>query len=124
SARLQEAESAAAVARVSLDLSVIRAPMDGTVYDFDLKAGAFLNPGDAVAKVGKLDRVRVAVYVDEPDVGKVHKGEAVIITWDAWPGHRWKGEVDKLPTQVVPLGTRQVGEVGCTIENPDRDLLP
>jgi HlyD family secretion protein len=32
--------------------------------------------------------------------------------------------VDKLPTQIVPLGTRQVGEVGCIIENPDRDLLP
>ena len=46
------------------------------------------------------------------------------ITWDALPGHQWKGEVDKLPTQIVPLGTRQVGEVGCVIENPDRDLLP
>ncbi len=123
-AKLQEAESAASVARINLDLSVIRAPMDGTVYDFDLKTGVFLNPGDPVAKVGKLDRVRVTVYVDEPDMGKVHKGEAVIITWEALPGHRWKGEVDKLPTQVVPLGTRQVGEVGCVIENPDRDLLP
>jgi HlyD family secretion protein len=123
-ARLQEAESAAAIARTNLDLSVIRAPMDGTVYDFDLKAGAFLNPGDPVAKVGKLDRVRVTVYVDEPDVGKVHKGEIAIITWDALPGHQWKGEVDKLPTQVMPLGTRQVGEVGCAIENPQRDLLP
>jgi len=48
----------------------------------------------------------------------------VLITWDAKPGHQWKGEVDRLPTQVVPLGTRQVGEVGCVIENPDRDLLP
>ena len=123
-AKLQEAESAAAVARVNLILSVIRAPMDGTVYDFDLKVGAFLNPGDQVAKVGKLDRVRVTVYVDEPDMGKVRKGETVIITWEALPGHRWNGAVDKLPTQVVPLGTRQVGEVGCVIENPDRDLLP
>ena len=123
-ARLQEAESAAAIARTSLELSVIYAPMDGTVYDFDLKAGAFLNPGDPVAKVGKLDRVRVTVYVDEPDVGKLRKGEPVTITWDALPGHQWKGEVDKLPTQVVPLGTRQVGEVGCIIENPQRDLLP
>ena len=123
-AKLQQAESAAAVERVNLDLSVIRAPMDGTVYDFDLKAGAYVNPGDLVAKVGKLDRVRVTVYVDEPDLGKIHKGEAVIITWDALPGHQWKGEVDKLPTQVVRLDTRQVGEVGCVIENPDRDLLP
>lgn len=123
-ARLEGAQAAASIARTNLDVSVIRAPMDGTVYDFDLRAGAFLNPGDAVAKVGKLDRVRVTVYVDEPDVGKVHPGEPVIITWDALPGHQWKGQVDKLPTQVMPLGTRQVGEVGCVIENPNRDLLP
>ncbi len=123
-ARLQEAQSAASVAQNNLDLSIIRAPMDGTLYDFDLKQGSYLNPGDPIAKVGKLDRVRVTVYVDEPDLGKVHEGELVIITWDALPGHQWKGKVDKLPTQIVPLGTRQVGEVGCIIENPDRDLVP
>jgi len=123
-ARLQEAHSAASVAQSNLALGSIRAPMDGTVYDFDLKQGSYVNPGDAIAKVGKLDRVRVTVYVDEPDLGKVREGELVIITWDALPGHQWKGKVDKLPTQIVPLGTRQVGEVGCIIENPDRDLLP
>jgi HlyD family secretion protein len=48
----------------------------------------------------------------------------VTITWDGMPGHQWKGTVDRLPTQIVPLGTRQVGEVGCVIENPDHDLLP
>ena len=123
-ARLQEAQSEAAVAQSNLDLSIIRAPMSGTVYDFDLKQGSYVNPGDAIAKVGKLDRVRVTVYVDEPDLGKVREGELVAITWDGLPGHQWKGRVDKLPTQVMPLGTRQVGEVGCIIENPDGDLLP
>jgi HlyD family secretion protein len=121
-ARLQQAESAAAVARTNLDLSVIRAPMDGTVYDFDLKPGSYVNPGDPIAKVGRLDRLRVTVYVDEPELGKVRAGELVAITWDGLPGHQWKGKVDKLPAQIVPLGTRQVGEVGCVIENPDRDL--
>jgi multidrug efflux pump subunit AcrA (membrane-fusion protein) len=29
-----------------------------------------------------------------------------------------------MPTQIVALGTRQVGEVGCMIDNPDHDLLP
>jgi HlyD family secretion protein len=123
-ARLQQAQASAAVAQTNLDLSIIHAPMDGTVYDFDLKPGSYVNPGDAIAKIGKLDRVRVMVYVDEPDLGKVHQGEPVVITWDALPGHQWKGQVDKLPTQIMPLGTRQVGEVGCIIENPDRDLLP
>jgi len=123
-AKLQQAESTAVIARTNLALSIAHAPMDGTVYDFDLRQGSFVNPGDLIAKVGKLDRVRVIVYVDEPDLGKVRKGESVTITWQALPGHQWKGEVDKLPSQVVPLGTRQVGEVGCIIENPQRDLLP
>jgi HlyD family secretion protein len=123
-ARLQEAESSATVAQTNLDLSAIRAPMDGTVYDFDLKQGSYVNPGDPIAKVGRLDRVRVTVYVDEPDLGKVREGEPVVITWDALPGHQWKGKVDKLPAQIMPLGTREVGEVSCIIENPDRDLLP
>jgi HlyD family secretion protein len=122
-ARLQQAESAAAVAQTNVDLSVIRAPMDGTVYDFDLKQGSYVNQGDPIAKVGRLARVRVTVYVDEPDLGRVRQGELVVITWDALPGHQWRGQVDKLPSQIVPLGTRQVGEVGCVIENPDRDLL-
>jgi len=48
----------------------------------------------------------------------------VVITWDALPERQWKGDVDKTATQVVALGTRQVGEVACVIQNPDRDLLP
>ncbi len=122
--KLQEAQASAQIARTNLDLSVISSPMDGTLYDFDLKQGAFVNPGDLIGRVGKLDRVRVTVYVDEPDLGRVRPGESVAISWDAMPGHQWKGAVDKLPTQVIKLDTRQVGEVGCVIENPDRDLLP
>lgn len=123
-AKVAEAHSQETVARRNLSLSLIRAPIDGTVYQFDLRKGAFVNPGDLVANVGKLDRVRVTVYVDEPDLGRVEKGMPVTITWDAMPGRQWKGSVERVPTQVVPLGTRQVGEVSCVIDNPDRDLLP
>ena len=48
----------------------------------------------------------------------------VTITWDALPGREWKGFVESVPLQVVPLGTRQVGEVICTIDNPDLSLIP
>jgi HlyD family secretion protein len=48
----------------------------------------------------------------------------VSITWDALPTRQWKGSVDRTPTEVVPLGTRQVGEVLCTIDNPGGELLP
>jgi HlyD family secretion protein len=123
-ARLRDAESAAGLAREKIQKSVIRAPLAGVVYQFDLKPGAFLNPGDIVASIGRLDRVKVLVFVDEPELGRVRQGQAVSITWEAKPGRTWKGSVDRLPTQIVALGTRQVGEVACVIENPDQELLP
>jgi HlyD family secretion protein len=123
-ARVNEAQASEVIAKNNLALSVVRSPVSGTVYEFDLALGAFLQAGDLVANVGRLDRVRVKVYVDEPDLGRMGVGMPVDITWDAMPGRHWKGVVDRLPTQVSPLGTRQVGEVGCAIDNPDRDLVP
>lgn len=123
-ARLHDAESAAKLAEQRIKQSVVRAPISGTVYQFDLKRGAYLNAGDVVANIGKLERVKVNVHVDEPDLGRVTRGLPVSITWDALPGRTWTGVVDKTPTQVETFGSRQVGQVICTIENPDRDLLP
>ncbi len=123
-AKLEEAEASASLARHNLELSVIHAPIGGTVYQFDQRVGGFLNVGDVVASIGRLDQVRVTVYVDEPDLGRIGIGMPVTITWQAMPGRVWKGVVEKLPTQIVPLVTREVGEVSCVIENPDRDLLP
>ncbi|MGA2181615.1 MAG: efflux RND transporter periplasmic adaptor subunit [Bryobacteraceae bacterium] len=123
-AHVNEAQASEEIARNNLALSVVRAPVSGTVYQFDLTLGAFLQMGDLVANIGRLDRVRVKVYVDEPDLGRMALGMPVTITWDALPGRRWKGVVDRLPTEVAPLGTRQVGEVGCAIDNPDHDLVP
>src|SRR5208282_4928277 len=60
----------------------------------------------------------------EPDLGRVARSMPVAITWDALPGKQWKGTVDRTPTQIVALGTRQVGEVLCLIDNREGELLP
>ncbi len=123
-ARLKNAQAALDLANERLRQSVVRAPIDGEIYQFDLKQGAYLNAGDPVAGIGRLDRVKVTVYVDERDLGRVKRGMPVRITWDALPGREWKGAVDKLPAQVIALGSRQVGDVECVIQNPGRELLP
>lgn len=123
-ARLRDAQAAVALAQHRLSLGEVRSPIAGTVYQFDLKIGSYLNPGDVIALIGDLDRVKVTVYVDEPDLGRVSKGMPVSITWDARPGQKWWGQVDRLPTEVTALGTRTVGEVGTVVANPNHDLLP
>jgi len=123
-AKLREALAALEQARASLERSRIHSPAAGTVYELPAREGAYVNVGDLAANVGVLARLRVRVYVDEPELGRVALGMPVAVTWDAMPGRRWKGAVDKMPAQVTPLGTRQVGEVYCAIENPDLALPP
>ncbi|MBZ5619490.1 MAG: efflux RND transporter periplasmic adaptor subunit [Acidobacteriia bacterium] len=123
-ARLQDVEVALNLARKHAALSVVRAPIAGVVYGLAVQAGAYLNVGDLVANVGRMDRLRVRVYVDEPELGRVAEGQPVTLTWQALPGKKWLGTVERKPTSIQALGSRQVGEVGCLIENPGRDLVP
>ena len=74
--------------------------------------------------MGVLGRLRVRVYVDEAELGRVSVGLPVTSTWDALPGKKWQGAVGQMPSQIQTLGTRQVGEVLCTIENPGHELVP
>lgn len=123
-AKLGEAQAALQQARTHLNRSQIRSPLAGTVYELPARPGAYINVGDPVASVGELGTLRVRVYVDEPELGRVAENMPVVITWDAMLGRRWKGTVERMPTQVVALGTRQVGEVIVMIDNPDQILLP
>ena len=123
-ARVGDAETALGLARKRAELSVVRAPMAGVVYGREVRPGSYLNAGDLVANVGRMDRLRVRVYVDEPELGRVAVGQPVTITWDALPGRQWHGEVDKKPVAVEALGSRQVGEVVCSIDNEGRALIP
>jgi len=93
-ARLEEASANLQLAKSHTSEGTITAPMAGSIYDLPARAGAFLNPGDPVASIGVLNPVRVRVYVDEPELGRVAPGESVRITWDALPGKEWNGTVE------------------------------
>ena len=123
-ARLREAQSTVRATQAKVGQGVIRSPLAGTVYSLPARVGSYLSAGDPVANVGRLDRLRVRVYVDEPELGRVKVGQQVKITWDAQPDRSWRGTVERLPTEITALGTRQVGEVLCTIDNPGSQLVP
>jgi HlyD family secretion protein len=123
-ARVGDAETALALARKRAGLSLVHSPMAGVVYGREIRQGSYVNAGDLIANVGRMDRLRVRVYVDEPELGRVAVGQPVTITWDALPGRQWHGQVDKRPVAVQALGSRQVGEVVCSIVNEGRTLIP
>lgn len=123
-ARMQDAQAVLRLAQDRAAQSVVRAPMAGTIYGLAIRAGAYVNPGDLLASVGSLERLRVRLYVDEPELGRVAVGQPVMITWEALPGKQWTGSVERKPSAIQPLGSRQVGEVICWIDNRGRELIP
>ncbi|MBI4479306.1 MAG: efflux RND transporter periplasmic adaptor subunit [Acidobacteria bacterium] len=123
-ARREAAQAALRLAEFHSRATTVAAPFDGVVYSIPIRNRDHVNRGDVLARVGELDRVRVRVFVDEPDLGRVAAAQPVLITWDGLPGRQWKGAVERLPTEVKELGSRTVGEVDCTVENPSGELLP
>ena len=123
-AQRSEAESTYAAAENVLSQLNIRALFDGVVYSLPVRQGAYVNPGDMVVQEADLSKVVVRAFVDEPDVGRLARGEKIELTWDAIPGRIWQGSVDTVPAAVKLRGTRNVGEITCVVENSDLKLLP
>ena len=102
----------------------ITAPADGTLYSLPVKAGDYVKLGDLLAEMADLHKVRVRAFIDEPELGALEANEPVRITWDALPSKTWVGKTEIIPKQVVPHGTRSVGELLCAVNNDKLELLP
>jgi HlyD family secretion protein len=102
----------------------VAAPVAGTVYSLPVRVGQHVRIGDSLAEVADLRHLRVRAFIDEPELGSVGVGQAVLITWDALAGRSWAGRIVQVPKTVVPRGGRSVGEVLCSVDNDDMTLLP
>ena len=100
------------------------APFDGTLYSLPIHQGDFVKAGDLLAEMADLRKVRIRAFIDEPDLGQVAVGQSVEIFWDAHSDRVWNGQTEVLPKQVVTRGTRNVGELLCSVTNDKLDLLP
>lgn len=114
-------------ARVNLDYTVLRAPMDGVVLA-KLKEvgeiavpGGFAGSGDLI-RMANLDDLRAEVDVNEADLPRVRLGQPAEVVPDAYPDRRYAAEVVKLYPQV----NRQKGtlKVEAKIAQPDEALRP
>jgi HlyD family secretion protein len=107
-ARLREAEATVALANRRAGSAAVRSPAHGALYSLVVEPGAYVNSGALVARVGNLERVRIRIYVDEPELGRVEMGDRVSVTSDGFPGREWECAIDRLAASVISLETRRV----------------
>jgi len=127
-ASLTQAQAAQKRAQRNLDYCTIRSPVKGVIIDRRVNAGqtvvASLNAPSLFLLAKDLTHMRVWVAVNEADIGKIHPGQPVSFTVDAFPGENFKGEVANVRlnasmTQNVVTYTTEI-----TTDNSSGRLLP
>jgi HlyD family secretion protein len=122
--RIEEARASIRSLDEKLKSAQVAAPAAGTLYSLPAKTGTYVHTGDVLAELADLKQTRVRVFVDEPELGSLQQGQPVEITWEALPNRTWTGRVEQLPKTVVARGSRNVGEVLCSVGNEHGELLP
>jgi len=100
------------------------APASGVLFSLPVRERDFVRTGDLLADLADLRNLRVRAFVDEPELGGLELGQAVEVTWEALPERTWTGRTEAVPQQVVARGSRNVGELLCSISNDRMELKP
>ncbi len=80
----------------SLDLSVIKAPISGTIIRKAANLGEVVGPGQPLAMVANLNKVYVSANIEETKLGRVRPGQNVEIRVDSCPAWVFNGTVESL----------------------------
>ncbi len=123
-AAVEEARTNLQAAQRILEQTSYRAPISGTVYSVDASSTQFAEEGKTLLEMADLKHVQVHAYFDEPEIGRLAVGQPIVIHWDAKPTQEWHGHILRVPSTIIAYGTRNVGEVLISIDDPDGGLLP
>ncbi len=119
------AERNVALARDALDDMTIRAPFGGMVVSKNAQPGEMISPISAgggftrtgICTIVDMDSLEIEVDVNEAYIQRVHPGQRVIATLDAYPDWQIPAEV----IAIVPTADRQKATVRVRIGFLERD---
>jgi HlyD family secretion protein len=127
-ATLTQHEATLDSARIDLDRTYIRSPIDGVVIDKIVEVGqtvaASLQAPKLFTIAQDLNQVQIGAQVDEADIGQVTSGNPVSFTVDAYPDVSFEGKVERIRLAPVSLQNVVTYTVVIAADNPLGRLLP
>ena len=117
-------------AKISLDDTEVKSPIDGTVISRPVEVGQVISSptsafgeGSILMMMADLSKVRVRALVDEIDVGKVEIGQSVSIKVAAYRDREFIGTVSKIEPKAYIQQNVTTFPVLIDINNEDNLLL-
>ena len=125
---VKQRESQLAQARVDLERTYIRAPVDGVVIKRSVDAGqtvaASLQAPELFQIGQNLREMQVEASIDEADVGRVSLDQNATFTVDSFPGRTFSGKVMQVRKAAVVVQNVVTYTVVISAANPELQLLP
>jgi membrane fusion protein (multidrug efflux system) len=94
-AREKAAQAALDAARLQLSYTVVRAPEDGEISRFSVRAGQIVQPGQVLGQLVP-GRTYVVANFKETQTGAIRPGEKVDVEVDAYGGRTIEGRVESV----------------------------
>ena len=95
-ARVKQAEAALALAKLNLEYTEVKAPVDGIISQRKVELGQFVQPGQQLLAVVPLDKIWVTANFKENQLENMRPGQRAVISVDAYGGRKYKGHVDSI----------------------------
>ncbi|MGH8078182.1 MAG: efflux RND transporter periplasmic adaptor subunit [Lysobacter sp.] len=111
-----------ASARTALSKMTLRAPFSGQIGLREVSVGEFVNVGQDLVTLVRLDPIEVDFSVPESTLGQLKNGQKVSITVDAFPGDYFGGVVTAIDPVIDP--NSRSARLRAQIVNPDSRLRP
>ena len=111
-----------ASARTTLSKMTLRAPFSGQIGLREVSVGEFVDVGQDLVTLVRLDPIEVDFSVPETALAQLRNGQKLGVTVDAFPGDTFAGEVVAIDPVVDP-GSRSA-RLRAQIPNPDGRLKP
>jgi RND family efflux transporter MFP subunit len=107
-------------AQAALAATTLRAPFAATVLQTHANPGDQITAATAILALANLKSLQVVAAIDEITIRRIAQGQTVNITFDAFPGQRFRGQVLSVPLQGALQGGVMVYDVPISLTGADK----
>ncbi|TWI14080.1 efflux RND transporter periplasmic adaptor subunit [Aerolutibacter ruishenii] len=127
-AQIHQQVASTQTARLNVQRSVIRSPVDGVVLTRSIEPGqtvaASLQAPVLFQIAEDLSKMEIVLAIDEADIGQVKPGLDVGFTVDAFPDRQFRGKVQQVRLSATNTSSVISYPVVVAVDNADQALLP
>lgn len=127
-AQMNSSAASLKVAVSNIEKTVIRSPIEGIVLERSVEPGEAVTSGlqtpELFILAADLAEMRLAVLVDEADVGQVKAGQSATFTVDAYPNRVFKSTVIRVKNMPTTSSNVVTYETELAVKNDEGLLRP